>query len=128
MKMVYLATFYSEYGLFAKLKMWYNWHRVNKIVMKCMRRGYVVFSPITHSHIASIYDKGDLTDHDFWMQQDRWYVERCDELWILDHKKMSKSKGCNLELDWARKLNKPIRWLNTKGEVTHAEAANQLAR
>jgi len=119
MKMIYLATVYSAYsrvpGL-AKLKMWYNWHRVNKVAMRCMRRGYVVFSPITHSHIVSVYGKGDLTDHDFWMKQDEWYVDRCDEVWILDHPEIKNSKGVQLEINWAKEQGKKIKFLDEKGD------------
>jgi len=125
MKMVYLATFYSSYqGIptwLKYIKMWYNWHRVNKIVTKCIRRGYVVFSPITHSHVIGVYPGTTLTDYELWMGQDKWYVEHCDELWILDHPLISQSYGVNKELNWAKEQGKPVRWLNEKGDfIQHA--------
>lgn len=77
---------------------------------KLMRNGYIVFSPIAHSHSISFYAKLSQFDHEFWFEQNKAYIEWCDELWILDIDGNRESKGIQMEKDYAAKLSKPIKY------------------
>ena len=119
--MAYLASQYTSkfpIKFIAKLIMKYRWHMVSKQVVKIMQQGWVVFGPITHSHVAWIKAgiKDDVqTDHEFWMSQDWWYVKRCDVMFVYNYK--GGSPGVEREIAWCRELQKPIIYLNKKGEV-----------
>lgn len=120
MPMAYLATRYTSHcpiKPLAKLIMWYRYRKVSKQVIKLMKKGYVVFSPITHSHVAWKLGKvKDVqTDHTFWMSQDWWYVKRCDIMFVYG-KFNSTSKGVIREIKWCDELGKEIIYLNRKGE------------
>ena len=120
--MAYLATKYTSYcpiKFIAKFIMWYRYHKVSKIVIDLMINGYVVFSPITHSHVAWTKSgiKDDVqTDHDFWMEQDYWFVDRCDIMFVYGSFDKT-SKGVLREIKWAKEMGTEIVYLNKKGEV-----------
>ena len=121
--MAYLASRYTckfPIRFIARLIMKYRWHKVSKLVVPLMLKGYVVYGPITHSHVAWI--KADIlddvqTDHDFWMSQDWWYVKRCDVMFVYDYRYGTGSKGVDREIDWAIELGKEIIYLNKRGDV-----------
>ena len=123
MPMAYLASQYTSHfpiKVIANIIMRYRWHMVSKQVFKIMQKGYVVFGPITHSHVAwsKAGIKDDVqTDHDFWMSQDWWYVKRCDTMFVYNYKYGGGSKGVDREIDWCVELGKEIIYLNKKGEV-----------
>jgi hypothetical protein len=53
--MAYLASKYTSHfpiKFIANLIMRYRWHKVSQQVVNLMMEGYVVFGPITHSHVA----------------------------------------------------------------------------
>jgi hypothetical protein len=59
-----------------------------------MQDGNVVFSPISHSHpIADHLDPNIRTDSEWWMQQDLYWMQYCDELYVID---LTKYDGLNL--------------------------------
>jgi hypothetical protein len=93
---------------------------VSKQVFKIMQQGYVVFGPITHSHVAWVkagIQSEVQTDHDFWMSQDWWYVKNCDVMFVYNYKYGGGSKGVDREIDWCVGLGKPIIYLDKKGDV-----------
>jgi hypothetical protein len=71
-----------------------------------MSLGYIVFSPISHSHKISKY----VTDID-WIKQDLPFMAVCDELWIYCLWGWEKSDGIKREIKEATKLGKGIRYL-----------------
>lgn len=86
----------------------------NTVAAKLMAEGYVVFSPISHSHpIADSLPEELRTDHDFWMKQDLPMLEWADELHVVElgGNLTENSRGVNEEMDTAFKLNKPIKYI-----------------
>lgn len=97
----------------------------NKVTADLMNKGYVVFSPVSHSHpVADYLDESLRYDQDFWMKQDLTILEKCDEMYIVCiHNEgrvgavlIEKSKGCQSEIEKAKELNLPIKVYDYYGE------------
>lgn len=74
-----------------------------------MKQGYVVFSPIAHSHpISSYLGPETLMDHGFWMNQCVPMVRRCGALWILGIDGWDTSHGVRREWQCADAWRLPI--------------------
>jgi len=77
-----------------------------------MQAGVVVFSPLSHSVPISEFLEDDflkeMTLHEFWMRQDLFLLDRCDELLILGLRDWEQSEGVREELFFALGKNKPI--------------------
>ncbi len=86
----------------------------NRAAADLMRRGHVVFSPISHSHaIASQCQLPMIWA--FWEKQSHAFVEWCDELRILGLPGWRESRGVQAELALAATLGK--RWAVVFNEV-----------
>jgi hypothetical protein len=83
---------------------------------KIMQQGYVVFSPLSHSHRIA-HHIGNHLSHDFWLTQDLEMLFLCDEMWILTIPGYSKSKGIRRECDMAETWGKPVRKVGTDGKL-----------
>lgn len=86
----------------------------NKVAAGLMAEGYVVFSPISHSHPIAAHLAPELrTDHEFWMKQDLPMLEWADELHVIElgGKLTEQSRGVNEEMHTAFKLGKPIKYI-----------------
>jgi hypothetical protein len=105
-KSIYLAAPYSHWN---PLVRWQRFRKVNKRAAQLMDLGYIVFSPISHSHPISRYTKADSCDSRFWCDQDLYFLEHCDEVWIYCLPGWEKSKGINEEMAIAAKLGKHVR-------------------
>lgn len=96
-----------------------RYKKITKICAKLMEQGHIVFSPITHSHpVATIGNLPHLA-HAFWLKQDKFWVDACDELWVYEGYPYLDSYGVLQELSWAIKDKKPIFFCNDKGEATY---------
>ena len=74
---------------------------------KLIDEGHIVFSPISMSHPMAIY--GDKPSHfEYWKQLDEEFIRWADEVWLIWHENIGTSKGVKSEIEYARKLNKPI--------------------
>lgn len=73
-------------------------------------KGYVVFSPITHSHPIDLYAKQP--NHSFWLTQDWQWLNFCDRLFILKLPRWEHSFGVGWEHGVATALVKPIDYLD----------------
>ena len=105
MKKTYLAGPYSHPSKVVRLQ------RVVALDAKAaqlMEEGYLVFSPISHSHPISEHCGVDSQDHDFWLRQDFWILELCDEMHILCLGGWRTSKGVDAEIVKANELGIPI--------------------
>jgi nucleoside 2-deoxyribosyltransferase len=71
--------------------------------------GSIVFSPIVHSHPLVAF--GLPTAWSAWERIDRAYLERCDEVVVLMLDGWEASVGVRAEIDIARALGKPVRFL-----------------
>ena len=74
--------------------------RVTRAAAELVRRGHVVFSPITHSHPLDTV--GGMQEHgwSFWQSQDIPFMEACDELHVLMLPGWKESEGVSAEVDW----------------------------
>lgn len=91
-------------------------HKIaNKVAADLMSKGYIVFSPISHSHIIADHLPSELrTNADWWMRQDLPLVEWSDEVHVvvigeMGHELIEKSKGVQQEIKHAKIKNKPIK-------------------
>jgi len=120
MKMIYLAgpyTLKTKFKLLDKLIMWLRFRRLTFVAGCIMTNGVNVFSPITHSHsIATIAGLPQL-EQDFWLELDKWYVERCDAVAVHDMRGWDKSVGVKREIRWAKEMGKEIVFVNKYGEI-----------
>ena len=92
-------------------------HKIaNKVAAKFMELGYVVFSPISHSHFIADHLPPHLkTDSDWWMKQDLPLVDWADKLVVVvlpndGILKIQQSKGVQMEIERAKASNKPIEY------------------
>lgn len=112
-KKIYLAIPYTEIKEI-------SFRIANRVAGMLIQQGYVVFSPISHSH--PIWKESvDLLENDFdtWMQQDKAFLEWADELYVIEiHGDVInnegigliyRSKGVKQEIEWAKEQNKPIK-------------------
>ena len=80
-----------------------------RATVEFVRAGHAVFSPIVYSHPLVKY--GLPTDWSFWMSFDLDHLRRCEELVVLTIDGWQESQGVQAELDLARTLTLPIRYL-----------------
>ena len=109
MKKIYLATPYTG----TPEQQQERFEQVNKVAAQLMANGFLVFSPISHTHPIAL--AGDLPKGwDFWAAHDRTFIEWCDELYVLTLNGWAESTGVTAERKLARELGKPVRYLSEK--------------
>ncbi len=105
-KLVYLASPYSHPDPFIRAE---RYGQVVLAAASMMAQGYVVFSPIAHSHHVGAYlPDGTAMDHDFWMRQDLPILDRCDLLAVLMLPGWDQSRGVCAEVAFANHRSIPI--------------------
>lgn len=104
MNKIYIATPYSHKD--SKIRE-QRFDAVNKFAAILMKEGNLVYSPISHSHPISFYLNNSL-DHEFWLAQDKTFLDWCDEMYVYKQDGWEKSKGIKFEIDYITSLNKPI--------------------
>jgi hypothetical protein len=117
MKTIYLAVPYSSKGLFGRLVMWFRYRSVTVTAAALMKAGHNVFSPITHSHIISRIGKLPPLDHEFWLRMDKWYVLRCDVVYVLLLTGWQDSVGVRREIRWALEKDKNVFGITAGGDI-----------
>jgi len=88
---------------------------VSRAAGMLMKLGYIVFSPISHSHPISLH-MGDKQDHDFWLEQDYAWLDNCDAVWVLALDGWKDSFGVKEEVFRAIRKNKELKVI-TMSEV-----------
>ena len=92
----------------------------NVVAAQLMEQGYVVFSPISHSHpVAQYLPPSLLTDHEFWMKQDIPLVAWADEIVAVvigedGYNLIEQSKGVQKEISIGKTLQKSIYYYTIK--------------
>jgi len=103
---IYLATPYSHRDEMVRLA---RFHAVNRKAAELMSRGYVVFSPISHSHpIANYIPREYVNSWEFWKAQDMPLLEWADELWVMDVTGWKESTGVTAEVARAMEMGMPV--------------------
>ena len=88
----------------------------NKVAAYLMSKGYIVFSPISHSHCIAI--ENDLPgDFEFWKALDESFIEWCDMLIIViiendGVNRIKQSTGVQAEIKMAMREGKEIMYLH----------------
>ena len=100
---IYLATVYSG----TPKQQEERFVKVNKIAADLMAKGFLVFSPISHTHPIAL--AGDLPkDWEFWKEYDSTFIKWADEIHVFMQDGWKKSTGVTAEIRIAKKLNKPV--------------------
>jgi Domain of unknown function (DUF1937) len=111
--MIYLASPYSHPDSTVREERF-------RVVCACCAKltweGHDVFSPIAHTHPIVLCRPELLTGFDIWQRYDEWFLQRCDEVWVLMLPGWTDSVGVTSEIEIARDLGKPIRYLKEDGE------------
>lgn len=107
-KLVYLAVPYTHPKRSVRE---FRFKRVTEVSAMLVSQGIANFSPITQSHLQAKHYKLPHT-WDFWKRIDTIFLERCDSLFVLTLEGWESSVGVTAEIDIARRLGKPIRYLN----------------
>ena len=82
----------------------------NEMAAKLLEQGYNVFSPISHSHLVSLYMENS-NDSDFWCDNSLEWLRVCDEMVVYRLPGWRESKGVKREISFAQELNIPVRYL-----------------
>lgn len=120
MRTIYLATAYSyksRIPFLSKFVMWWRCRVVTLTAAKIMARGDNVFSPITHSHYIATLGKLPQLSHEFWLRLDKWYVDRCDLIYVLNQDGWRDSIGVQREIQWGVIQNKNIYLIDRSGSI-----------
>lgn len=121
--MIYLASPYSHPDPSVRE---HRYHAACRAAAAMLRDGYVVFSPIVHSHPLVAF--GLPTAWSAWERIDRAYLERCDEVMVLMLDGWEASVGVRAEIDIARALGKQVRFVapeDATGSPTLATFASE---
>lgn len=110
-KRIYLAAPY--YDNFPEIRQ-HRYDLITKITAKLMKSGYIIFSPITHSHyLAEYYDCPN--EPMFWS---RWYLSFlkhwATNLWVVKLYGWECSKGVLKEIRYAKKYGLHIRYFEVE--------------
>lgn len=76
-----------------------------------MDRGYVVFSPIAHSHAVEREGMHEVRDGNFWLAQDLEILKRCDRLFVYKLQGWDRSRGIAREVAFAQEEGIPIDYI-----------------
>ena len=120
MRTIYLATAYSyrsRIPFVGRYMMWLRNRRVTKLAARIMEKGDNVFSPITHSHYIAVIGNLPALDHEFWLRLDKWYVDRCDLVYVFNQNGWQDSIGVQREIMWATKQRKSVYLVDGSGSI-----------
>lgn len=83
----------------------------NKIAAEQYKKGHIVYAPISHSHPIAVQE-GLPGGFDFWENIDFEFIRWCDYIILVKMPGWEKSAGVSRELEYCRKLGKPIVYLD----------------
>lgn len=107
-KLIYLAAPYSHPE--EAVREW-RYRQINQVAAGLLTAGLAVFSPLSHSHPIAM-DGALPTDFDFWQRLNRLWLDRCDELWVVQLEGWEKSVGVAGEIAHAKATGKPVRYFS----------------
>jgi hypothetical protein len=106
--LAYLASPYSHPDPSVRIE---RFEAVARAAAKLMAEGYLVFSPIAHSH--PIAHLGGLDgDWDRWEEFDRAMLSRCQSVIVLQLDGWSESRGIRREIMIAEELGLEVTFLD----------------
>ncbi|WP_051676877.1 DUF1937 family protein [Maridesulfovibrio frigidus] len=87
-----------------------RYEAVNIAAARLITAGYIVYSPISHSH--GITNTGLPMDWTFWKRIDQEFIRWADQLWILKLEGWEESHGIGAELEFAASEFKVVRFVS----------------
>ena len=109
---IYLASPYSDSSPLVRI---IRHAQVEWAVYHILIKGIVAYSPIVYFHpIAYKYDL-DL-DNSYWSQFNKTFIRACSELWVLMLDGWEDSAGIKEELEIAKDLGIPVRFVYTSND------------
>lgn len=122
-KLIYLASPYWHESA------WMRKGRVELVQQKTaelLYQGYVIYSPIAHNaELARYLPPSIRNSHGFWLGLDLVILRRCDELWVLTLLEWKLSRGVLCEIEEAKKLSLPIRYISMEVPLEPANRRNR---
>lgn len=87
------------------------WSEACREAARLLSAGFVVFSPIAHSH--PIAEQGGLphADHNLWLSIDETYLRAAKGIIVLMLPGWETSFGVRWEVRWCRQRNRPVHWM-----------------
>jgi hypothetical protein len=85
-----------------------RYEQVTAVAAELMRRGHVIYSPITSMHYLARKLKANEID---WLQHDLAILARCDKLIVLQLDGWRDSVGLKREIEFATEKNIPITYI-----------------
>lgn len=109
-KLIYLASpYWHENPWMRKGRV----QLVQKKTAELLYQGYAVYSPIAHNAGLAYYLPPSVRhSHDFWLEIDLIILRRCNELWVLTLLEWQLSRGVAREIEEAKTLSLPIRYIS----------------
>lgn len=89
-----------------------NFELANERAIRLLDAGYMIFSPISHSHpLQEVKD----SSRDYWISLDKCFMNRCDGLILAPGWK--ESKGCRIEKEYFEKTGKFIKLFEEMDDI-----------
>ena len=108
MKKVYLAIPYNDNSSTLRA---YRFAVANQVAAELMQRGYIVFSPISHSH--PIAEQCELPKgFEYWQTWNNSFIEWCDVFAVIKLDGWNESRGVRQELEYAKELDKELSFID----------------
>lgn len=106
--MIYLASPYSTNA--DETLMEYRFQKTKEVVVKYLKQGYNVLSPVIYSH--NLNKEFNIScEWDYWCKIDLDILKRCDELWVLTLPGYKESVGVQAEIKYASEFGIPIYYI-----------------
>lgn len=107
--MIYLASpyFHSDPAV-----MQARYEAAVRAAGKLIADGVHVFSPIVHNHPVRVESGRIPGDHKFWLDYDRWFLEKCSKLIVLKLDGWQDSVGVGDEVSYANDRHIPVEFMN----------------
>lgn len=86
-----------------------------------MKMGELVYSPIAHWHVIDKLFKGTIGYEDY-LAADMQMIELCREVHVLMLDGWEKSRGVQLEIEFAKMKEKPVKYLKMDSMGVHYES------
>lgn len=100
----YLACPYSDIDERVRL---FRFKTVNKIAGDLIAKGYIIFSPLSHSHPIASASHLEL-GWEQWQEMDKVFIRLCSKMIVLMLDDWKKSIGVQAEIEYARELGMKI--------------------
>jgi hypothetical protein len=106
---IYLACPYTHPD--AAIRRW-RFDMATAAAATLIRRGLVVFSPITMTHPLDVVLAGDNSlGSEFWIKFDEAFMRQCSQMVVLQIAGWDHSSGVKREIEYFRACSKPISFM-----------------